>query len=129
MPLSLAHSLGETFEYVKRNLDRIARDLNQDPAEGYTRKVVTTFLDWEGQGRGETIGYKVFVNGRIAAEKSPGRKQPFIQFAQKSSHLYLYEKKPGNNNFSGSKAEKLYLGLRQHERHLQEYQLWTRTCT
>ena len=119
VPLSLAHSLGETFEYVKRNLDRIARDLNQDPADGYTRKVVTTFLDWEGQGRGETIGYKVFVNGRIAAEKSPGRKQPFIQFAQKSSHLYLYEKKPGNNNFSGSKAEKLYLGLRQNERHFQ----------
>ena len=119
VPLSLAHSLDESFEYVKKHLSRIARDFNQDPEEGYTRKVVVAFLDWESEARGKTIGYKVFVNGRIMAHQTPGRKQPYVQFAQKANHLYLYENRPGNNNFAGSKAEQLYLGLRQYDRYLQ----------
>jgi hypothetical protein len=93
--------------------------MGQDPSKGYTRRVVIAFVEYESKLRGLTIGYKVFVNGRIAAAQSPGKKQPFIQFAQKSNHLYLYDSKRGNNNFAGSKPEKLYLGIRQHERYLQ----------
>ena len=91
VPLSLAHSLDEKFEYVKEHLDRIAREMGQDPNKGYTRRVVIAFVEYESKLRGLTIGYKVFVNGRIAAAQSPEKKQPFIQFAQKSNHLYLYD--------------------------------------
>ena len=35
VPLSLAHSLDEKFEYVKEHLDRIVREMGQDPNKGY----------------------------------------------------------------------------------------------
>ena len=34
VPLSLAHSLEENFEYVKEHLDRIACEMGQDPTKG-----------------------------------------------------------------------------------------------
>ena len=91
MPLSLAYSLSEDMERVKKGLTRIAQELGEDPSVGYTRKVVIRYLEEYGEVLGKTVGYKVFAGSALVSAQQPEHNASFVMFAQKSNHLYLYE--------------------------------------
>ena len=71
VPLSLAYSLSEDMESVKKGLTRIAQELGEDPSVGYTRKVVIRYLEEHGELLGKTVGYKVFAGSALVSAFLP----------------------------------------------------------
>ena len=52
----------------------------------------------------------------MVAAQQPAHNAPFVMFAQKSNHLYLYEKFRGNNNLKGSHEQAYHIGIQQYDR-------------
>ena len=73
VPLSLCEVLGTDFEATKKRLEELSGEY-----EGFCRKDVLAFLEEHSRNIGQEVGWKIFQNGIVVAERRGDAKAPFI---------------------------------------------------
>ena len=76
VPFSLAEALDEDQDFCKLRLENAARELKQNPSEGFTRKAICKFLQEYSEHIGKQVGWKVIVNGVVQSSRKAEKMRP-----------------------------------------------------
>ena len=98
----LAEALNLDVETCKQRLEAVAAMENEDTSKGYTRAVVVAFLQDHSNRLGKEVGWKIIQRNEIVSERTPEKRAPYVCFAQRDNHMYLYKTIP--NAWKGRQA-------------------------
>ena len=76
VPFSLAEALDEDQDFCKLRLENAAKELKQNPSEGFTRKAICKFLQEYSEHIGKQVGWKVIVNGVVQSSRKAEKMRP-----------------------------------------------------